>query len=308
MDMANTAQVRYEMDPETIYRERVDRTRAIMEEMAAAREREAQPKSGRQQAYEAGVSRNAYDPLADVVNLLTETVEERNARNTAQTLQEQGATELQNPAVRAPAAGESTPEAAAAEDAAAAAPDTPRNPPGGGGGSGSGSSGGATSYEQAITDAIARADKRATQDKWLALAQAGMALMASKQPTLGGALGEAGASGLAAFRQSRDEAEKTKMDLMGTQFEIDLARQKLAASGGGGGRGLSAKSIFDIFGKRVENAQIAFENARLSGDKGAMLEAKNRLEAATADYEGLYAQLGATQIVPEEDEVRDVTE
>jgi hypothetical protein len=162
-----------------------------------------------------------------------------------------------------------------------------------------------TSYEQAIADAIARADKRATQDKWLALAQAGMALMASKQPTLGGALGEAGASGLAAFRQSRDEAEKTKMDLMGTQFEIDLARQKLAASGG---RGLSAKSIFDIFGKRVENAQIAFENARLSGDKGAMLEAKNRLEAATADYEGLYAQLGATQIVPEEDEVRDVTE
>lgn len=200
-----------------------------------------------------------------------------------------------------------TPTAPATTDPAAAISDAG----GSGSGSGSGGSGGMTSYEQAIADAIARADKRANQDKWLALAQAGMALMASKQPTLGGAVGEAGATGLAAFRQGRDEAEKTKMDLMGTQFEIDLARQKLAAAaagGGGGGRGLSVKNMFDIFGKRVENAQIAFENARLSGDPNAMLEAKNRLEAATADYEGLYAQLGATQIIPEEDEVEDVTE
>lgn len=165
---------------------------------------------------------------------------------------EAGATELQNPALRAAVAGRATPEAEAAADAAApVADDTPDGGGSGGGGSGSGSgsggsggSGGMTSYEQAIADALARADKRANQDKWLALAQAGMALMASKQPTLGGALGEAGASGLAAFRQSRDEAEKTKMDLMGTQFEIDLARQKLAASGGGGG--LTAYQMYQM--------------------------------------------------------------
>lgn len=264
MDMANTAQALYEMDPATAYQDRVDRTRHIMDQMAAERARRNAPKSARQQAYEAAQADNAFDPLANAVDYFTRTTEEQNAINAANAAAEAEADPMYD-AAKASAeeaarlrdeAGitESlkTPEEvkAAAEAAKKAAADnrTPvadDTPDGGGSGSGGiGGSGGMTSYEQAIADAIARADKRANQDKWLALAQAGMALMSSKQPTLGGALGEAGATGLAAFRQSRDEAEKTKMDLLGTQFEIDLARQKLAASGGGGG--LTAYQMYQM--------------------------------------------------------------
>jgi hypothetical protein len=45
------------------------------------------------------------------------------------------------------------------------------------------------------------------QDKWLALAQAGLALMSSQQPTIGGAIGEAGLSGITALRQARGERD-----------------------------------------------------------------------------------------------------
>jgi hypothetical protein len=50
-------------------------------------------------------------------------------------------------------------------------------------------------------------DDAFNQDKWLALAQVGLSLMSSKQPTLGGAIGEAGLSGITALRQARDERD-----------------------------------------------------------------------------------------------------
>jgi hypothetical protein len=46
------------------------------------------------------------------------------------------------------------------------------------------------------------------QDKWLALAQAGLALMSSQQPTIGGAIGEAGLVGISALRQARGERDE----------------------------------------------------------------------------------------------------
>ena len=49
----------------------------------------------------------------------------------------------------------------------------------------------------------ANLDKDRESDKWLALAQAGMALMSSTNPTMMGALGEAGMSGLKALRSSK---------------------------------------------------------------------------------------------------------
>jgi len=46
------------------------------------------------------------------------------------------------------------------------------------------------------------------QDKWLALAQAGLSLMSSQQPTIGGAIGEAGLAGITALRQARGERDE----------------------------------------------------------------------------------------------------
>jgi hypothetical protein len=45
------------------------------------------------------------------------------------------------------------------------------------------------------------------QDKWLALAQFGLNLMSSQQPTFGGAIGEAGLAGITALRTARDERD-----------------------------------------------------------------------------------------------------
>jgi hypothetical protein len=88
---------------------------------------------------------------------------------------------------------------------------------------------------------LAAREKRATQDKWLALAQAGMALMSSSQPTFGGALGEAGAAGLGALREGQSGAEADRLALLGQieqsrmgREELALRRQAAAARGAGG--------------------------------------------------------------------------
>jgi hypothetical protein len=93
---------------------------------------------------------------------------------------------------------------------------------------------------------LASREKRAEQDKWLALAQAGMALMSSKDPTFGGALGEAGQAGLGALRESRTTSEADRLGLLSAieqsrlgEAQLQLQRQAMAAraagSGGGGG-------------------------------------------------------------------------
>lgn len=97
-----------------------------------------------------------------------------------------------------------------------------------GAGAAVGGSNAPTSYEQELRDAMARAEKRANQDKWLALAQVGMQLMSSKEPTLGGALGEAGIAGLQAYRGSRDAYENERLGL--TKSLYDLQQQQAAAA------------------------------------------------------------------------------
>jgi len=87
---------------------------------------------------------------------------------------------------------------------------------GGGGGGG----GGAT--------APAR-DDAFEQDKWLALAQVGLNLMASKQPTIGGAIGEAGLAGITALRTARSERDAR---IAAQQARADrLAAARTRASG-----------------------------------------------------------------------------
>lgn len=111
---------------------------------------------------------------------------------------------------------------------------------GGGSSSGAGGAGGATlSYEQELINALGRAEKRAQQDKWLALAQVGMAMMASKSPTLAGAIGEAGIAGLEGYRKSRDDYENERLGL--TKSIAELRAQRAASVGrGGGGAGAAS--------------------------------------------------------------------
>lgn len=100
-----------------------------------------------------------------------------------------------------------------------------------------------SSYEQELMSMLQNREKAAQQDKWLALAQVGLNLMSSTQPTLGGALGEAGLKGVEAVRSARDQYDKDRLELMGALEQSRAARAKAAGGGGGGIKPLSASGI-----------------------------------------------------------------
>ena len=190
----------------------------------------------------------------------------------------EGADTLLPPAVTPDAAQTAAEETRAANEAAAAPTANPAIAAGAGGSGGSGGSGGGaaatggmSSYEQELTNAITRGEKRAQQDKWLALAQAGMALMSSKEPTLGGALGEAGATGLAAFRGSRDSAEESRMKLLEQQFGVQMTRQQMAmaqargARGGGGGSGIGGLTPLQLIKLQQEEQKTLLSEIEILG-------------------------------------------
>jgi hypothetical protein len=106
---------------------------------------------------------------------------------------------------------------------------TPDISGGGGGGGGGGALG---SIEGRIARMIEEREKSAQADKWLALAQTGLALMASDQPTIGGAIGEAGLAGIGAMQQARSAYDKDILTLLDAQAGLQRAR----SSGGGRSR------------------------------------------------------------------------
>ena len=125
---------------------------------------------------------------------------------------------------------------------------TPPAPPPGGGGAKI--AGAMSPLEGEIANLLQQREKRAEQDKWLALAQTGMALMSSRQPTFAGALGEAGLTGLEQFRKSRDQYEEDRLSLMTAQERLRAARVAANARGAAGAPKLSDISTY--YGKRAE--------------------------------------------------------
>jgi hypothetical protein len=91
-----------------------------------------------------------------------------------------------------------------------------------------------SSYEQQLMDALASREKAAKQDKWLALAQVGLNMMSSTQPTLLGAVGEAGLKGVEAARTARDQYDKDKLDLQGALEQSRMARASASARAASG--------------------------------------------------------------------------
>lgn len=175
-----------------------------------------------------------------------ETVEERDARRAAEAAAEaapgradrdqQGAAAVPTPAEVAEAE-KAAAEKAAAEEAAKTTPVTTTPSGGDGGAGGIAGVGGMSSYEQELMDTLARREKAAEQDKWLALAQVGLNMMASRQPTLLGAIGEAGLKGVEAVRSARDQYDKDRLELLGALEKSRMARAAAASRGSGGGSG-----------------------------------------------------------------------
>ena len=89
-----------------------------------------------------------------------------------------------------------------------------------------------SSIEAEIAKLKANLEKDKDTDKWLALAQAGLSLMSSKEPTLLGAVGEAGISGLSAFREAQDRYQEGIIDLINAEAKLKDKKGGMTAASG----------------------------------------------------------------------------
>jgi len=87
-------------------------------------------------------------------------------------------------------------------------------------------------------------------DKWMALAQTGLALMASKNPTIGGAIGEAGLVGVGALQKAKSNYDKDILSLLGMQEDMRVADLNYAAKVAKAS-GTSSKEL----GQRIDDAR-----------------------------------------------------
>ena len=101
--------------------------------------------------------------------------------------------------------------------------------------SGGTSGAGFGSLDSRIATMLSERQKQSESDKWMALAQTGMALMASRNPTLGGALGEAGLMGVGALQKSKKDKQSFETDMLKLQTQRDIAQQRARSSGLKGG-------------------------------------------------------------------------
>ena len=119
----------------------------------------------------------------------------------------------------------------------------------------------------------AKMEKNRESDKWLALAQAGMALMSSKEPTMLGALGEAGMSGLTAMREAQQRYEEGVVDLINARAKLQKDTGKDSLTG---------TNIISRIGQLTK---------ALSGAEGALMSAEEK-EAAMNEIIALKRMVG----------------
>lgn len=215
------------------------------------------------------------------------------------------------------------------EEIEAAQPTAPlalTTPPGGTGGTGGAGgisgAGGMSSYEQELMDMLGRREKAAEQDKWLALAQVGLNLMSSTQPTLGGALGEAGIKGVEAVRGARDQYDKDRLELLGALEQSRAARAAAAARAArGASTGIGGLKTKDYLAALKTSAEVAADRLKLvTGDMDPyslirQAQENNQLArasqiqsaldtaiAAQNDYMGAVAYIGGMGATPVEED------
>ena len=101
------------------------------------------------------------------------------------------------------------------------------------------SDGAPSSLQQEILDLQKKLERDRDTDKYLALAQAGLALMSSKDPTLLGAIGEAGVSGLQAYREAQDRYNEGVVDLINARAKLAKGDDGLGAFKGDAGNAIT---------------------------------------------------------------------
>jgi len=148
----------------------------------------------------------------------------------------------------------------------------------------SGSSGG-TAGEAAVMKALSARQKAAESDKWMALARTGAAIMASKSPTLGGAVGEGLGVGLESLSKSKKQAQ---------DYEIAMAKVRAAMARSGRTKALPASALTSAR-SAVEAAQELVLAATTDPER---LAAQRTLDEAIARENALKRMFDATYGVP----------
>ena len=269
------------------------------------------PESVRQRVYEEARRQGDPNILGGATNevfsaLSGETVAEREARKIAEAeeaarreveigpdFEQRGREQSPTDALEAIAAQAAAAEASTEAAKRAAASDTTA---GGtrtsGGVGGAGSASGATSYEQELINAMQRAERRAQQDKWLALAQVGLGLMSSTQPTLGGALGEAGLAGLQSYQGARDEYETERLGLSKELAGIEAARAAQRAASAKARSGPSIKDISD----KLQLITIDDVDPFTGEKTGKRIPINDKFAGAVAQYEQMLLDMMAAEV------------
>jgi len=244
------------------------------------------PASVRQRVFEEARRQGDPNILGGATNevfsaLSGETVAEREARKIAEAeeaarreveigpdFEQRGREQSPTDALEAIAAQTAAAEASAEAAKRAAASDiTTGGTRTSGGAGGVGSASGATSYEQELINAMQRAERRAEQDKWLALAQVGLGLMSSTQPTIGGALGEAGLAGLQSYQGARDEYETERLGLSKELAGIASARAAQQAAAAKARSGPTLQQTLNSINEELSNLTIESEDLANMGQK-----------------------------------------
>jgi hypothetical protein len=145
-------------------------------------------------------------------------------------------------------------------------------------GSGSGRGGAGGGLEGQLADMLKDMDKSREQDKWLALANTGLALMASKSPTLGGALGEAGMAGMKQLREGKQQYSKDKMTILALQQRIDASKRAAASKSSG----LSASQSLTRGLAILKQGQDMMEDAQIAQDPMAAERAQQLINYGNA--------------------------
>jgi len=167
-----------------------------------------------------------------------------------------------------------------------------------------------SSYEQKLLDILDKREKSADQDKWLGLAEMGMRLMASSNPNMLSAIGEAGLGASQTFLGNKRKAEAQEMDILTKlsalesrkQIADDANRTRLQAAGiSASGRSpagmVTNKVRLSETAKQIKAVQEALGGYQGSNLSSTQAQEKSKLEdqlkTLNAEYTSLYNNQGS---------------
>jgi len=167
-----------------------------------------------------------------------------------------------------------------------------------------------SSYEQKLLDILDKREKSADQDKWLGLAEMGMRLMASSNPNMLSAIGEAGLGASQTFLGNKRKAEAQEMDVLSKlsalearkQIADDANRTRLQAAGiSASGRSpagmVTNKVRLSETAKQIKAVQASLDGYRGSNLSSTQAQEKSKLEdqlkTLNAEYTSLYNNQGS---------------